>query len=156
MSLSCNKLVIYAQIVANKSYLMRFSCLFQQAVVMREELDAFIGAAWGECNPKRKGYRNGSYMRELATATGSLEDLKVPRDREGQFHSRVFERYSRYEPHIARSASPRCLWQEQVPIKWEKWLKPCWESHPVPTRCATSCISHQLRNELMEELILIL
>jgi len=30
MSLSCNKLVIYAQIVANKSYLMRFSCLFQQ------------------------------------------------------------------------------------------------------------------------------
>jgi putative transposase len=22
--------------------------------VMREELDAFIGAAWGECSPKRK------------------------------------------------------------------------------------------------------
>jgi transposase-like protein len=28
--------------------------------VMREELEAFIGAAWGEHNPKRKGYRNGS------------------------------------------------------------------------------------------------
>jgi putative transposase len=28
-------------------------------LVMREELDAFIGAAWGECSPKRKGYRNG-------------------------------------------------------------------------------------------------
>jgi hypothetical protein len=27
---------------------------------MREELDAFIGAAWGECSPKRKGYRNGA------------------------------------------------------------------------------------------------
>ena len=27
--------------------------------VMREELDQFIGAAWGECSPKRKGYRNG-------------------------------------------------------------------------------------------------
>jgi putative transposase len=25
----------------------------------------------------------------------------VPRDREGQFHSQVFERYRRYEPHIA-------------------------------------------------------
>jgi putative transposase len=24
-------------------------------LVMREELDAFIGAAWGECTPKRKG-----------------------------------------------------------------------------------------------------
>ena len=70
-------------------------------LVMREELDAFIGAAWGECTPKRRGYRNGSYTRDLATATGRLEDLKVPRDREGQFHSQVFERYSRYEPHIA-------------------------------------------------------
>ena len=70
-------------------------------LVMREELDAFIGAAWGECSPTRKGYRNGSYTRDLATATGRLEDLKVPRDREGQFHSQVFDRYSRYEPHIA-------------------------------------------------------
>jgi len=100
-------------------------------VVMREELDAFIGAAWGACNPKRKGYRNGSYTRNLATAVGRLEDLKVPRDREGQFHSQVFERYSRYEPHVARSASPRCLWQERVLIKWEKWPKPCWESPPA-------------------------
>ena len=70
-------------------------------VVMREELDAFIGAAWGECSPKRKGYRNGSYTRDLATSTGRIEDLKVPRDREGQFHTQTFERYSRYEPHIA-------------------------------------------------------
>jgi Transposase, Mutator family len=65
--------------------------------VMREELDAFIGVAWGECSPKRKGYRNGSYPRDLATSTGRLEDLKVPRDREGQFHTQAFERYSRYE-----------------------------------------------------------
>ena len=70
-------------------------------LVMREELDAFIGAAWGECSPKRKGYRNGTYTRDLATATGRLEDLKVPRDREGHFHTQAFERYQRYEPHIA-------------------------------------------------------
>src|SRR5713226_5995640 len=70
-------------------------------LVMREELDAFIGAAWGECNPKRKGYRNGTYTRDLATATGRIEDLKGPRDREGQFHTKAFERYSRYEPAIA-------------------------------------------------------
>jgi transposase-like protein len=70
-------------------------------LVMREELDAFIGAAWGECSPKRRGYRNGTYTRDLATATGRLEEIKVPRDREGQFHSQAFERYSRYEPHIA-------------------------------------------------------
>src|SRR5947207_12320311 len=70
-------------------------------LVMREELDAFIGAAWGECSPQRKGYRNGTYTRDLATATGRIEDLKVPRDREGQFHTQAFERYSHYEPHIA-------------------------------------------------------
>jgi transposase-like protein len=69
--------------------------------VMREELDQFIGAAWGECSPKRKGYRNGFYTRDLVTSTGQLEDVKVPRDREGQFHTQAFERYSRYEPHIA-------------------------------------------------------
>jgi putative transposase len=69
--------------------------------VMIEELDAFIGVAWGECSPKRKGYRNGSYTRDLATSTGRIEDLKVPRDREGQFHTQTFERYHRYEPHIA-------------------------------------------------------
>src|SRR5207245_883715 len=69
--------------------------------VMREELDQFIGAAWGECSPKRKGYRNGHYMRDLVTSTGRLEEIKVPRDREGQFHTQTFERYSRYEPHIA-------------------------------------------------------
>ena len=69
--------------------------------VMIEELDAFIGAAWGECSPKRKGYRNGSYTRALITSTGKIEDVKVPRDREGQFHTQAFERYSRFEPHIA-------------------------------------------------------
>src|SRR5437763_9856466 len=58
-------------------------------LVMREELDAFIGAAWGECSPKRKGYRNGTYTRDLATSTGRIEDLKVPRDREGQFHTQA-------------------------------------------------------------------
>ena len=70
-------------------------------LVMREEVDAFIGAAWGECSPKRKGYRNGTYTRDLVTSTGRLKNLKVPRDREGQFHTQAFERYSRYEPHIA-------------------------------------------------------
>ena len=73
-------------------------------LVMREELDAFIGAAWGEASPTRKGYRNGTYTRDLVTSTGRLQDIKVPRDREGQFHTQAFERYSRFDPHIARSA----------------------------------------------------
>lgn len=71
--------------------------------VMREELEVCIGASWGECTPERRGYRNGSYTRDLLTPTGRIEDLKVPRDREGQFHSQVFERYSRYEPEVAEA-----------------------------------------------------
>ena len=71
-------------------------------LVMREELDAFIGAAWGASSPQRKGYRNGTYTRDLVTSTGRLEEIKVPRDRDGQFHTQVFDRYSRYEPQVAQ------------------------------------------------------
>jgi transposase-like protein len=63
--------------------------------VMREELEKCVGAKWGESTPERKGYRNGSYRRDLVTSTGRIENLSVPRDREGQFHTQVFERYSR-------------------------------------------------------------
>jgi hypothetical protein len=35
--------------------------------IMREELTQFLGAEWGECCAERKGYRNGSYTRDLAT-----------------------------------------------------------------------------------------
>lgn len=69
--------------------------------VMREELEQCLGASWGECTPTRRGYRNGSYTRDLLTSTGRIENLQVPRDREGEFHSHVFERYSRYEPEVA-------------------------------------------------------
>jgi Transposase, Mutator family len=34
---------------------------------MCEELDALIGVDWGECSPKRKEYRNGSYSRDFTT-----------------------------------------------------------------------------------------
>lgn len=71
--------------------------------VMRDELEQCIGASWGECTPTRRGYRNGSYTRDLVTSTGRIEDLKVPTDREGVFHRQVFERYSRYEPEVAEA-----------------------------------------------------
>ncbi len=43
--------------------------------VMREELERFVGAAWGECTPERKGYRNGFYTRDLATTSGPIEEI---------------------------------------------------------------------------------
>src|SRR5258708_32637609 len=35
--------------------------------------------------------------------TGRIEDLKVPRDRAGAFHTQVFERCGRYEPEVAEA-----------------------------------------------------
>ena len=89
-----------------RQYLRRLAVSAVQVLieqVMREELEVCIGASWGECTPSRRGYRNGFYTRDLVTSTGRMEDLKVPRDREGQFHSQVFERYSRYEPEVAEA-----------------------------------------------------
>lgn len=69
--------------------------------IMREELTQFLGVQWGECRPERKGYRNGMYTRDLATSSGQIEDLSVPRDRAGQFHTQIFDRYNRYEQQVA-------------------------------------------------------
>jgi putative transposase len=69
--------------------------------IMREELTQFVGAAWGACTPERKGYRNGFYTRDLATTSGPIEDVKVPRDRAGEFHTQLFDRYQRYEQQVA-------------------------------------------------------
>ena len=52
--------------------------------------------------PTAKGYRNGTYTRDLVTSSGRIEDVKV-RDREGQFHTQAFERYSRYERATRKS-----------------------------------------------------
>src|SRR5207237_9487920 len=89
-----------------RQYLRRLAVSAVQVLieqVMREELEQCIGASWGESTPNRRGYRNGSYTRDLVTPTGRIEDLKVPRDREGEFHSQVFERYNRYEPEVTEA-----------------------------------------------------
>ena len=71
--------------------------------VMCEELDALIGVGWGERNPKRKGYHNGFYTHDLVTTSGRIKGINVPGDREGQFHTQVFERYSRFERATRKS-----------------------------------------------------
>ncbi|WP_123040486.1 IS256 family transposase [Cohnella candidum] len=39
--------------------------------------------------------RNGYYRRNLHTRYGNIEDMAVPRDRNGEFHTHVFEPYQR-------------------------------------------------------------
>ena len=64
--------------------------------VLEAEMTEFLGAAPSERSETRSGYRAGYYHRGLVTRIGKLE-LRVPRDRSGEFSTALFERYARSE-----------------------------------------------------------
>ena len=63
--------------------------------VLQEEMTEHLEAGYRELTPTRRGQRNGHYTRNLVTLAGRIERLEVPRDREGEFVTEVFERYKR-------------------------------------------------------------
>jgi len=63
--------------------------------VLEEEMTEHLAAGYRERTPTRRGERNGHYNRSLITPVGKVEQLRVPRDREGAFLTEVFERYKR-------------------------------------------------------------
>ena len=63
--------------------------------VLQEEMTEHLEAGYRELTPTRRGERNGHYTRNLLTPAGKIERLEVPRDREGEFVTEVFERYKR-------------------------------------------------------------
>lgn len=63
--------------------------------VLEEEMTQHLEAGYRELTPTRRGERNGHYTRNLLTPAGKIERLEVPRDREGEFVTEVFERYKR-------------------------------------------------------------
>jgi putative transposase len=63
--------------------------------VLKEEMTQHLPAGYRELTPTRRGERNGYYQRNLLTPAGKIERLEVPRDREGEFVTEVFERYKR-------------------------------------------------------------
>jgi putative transposase len=67
----------------------------------------------------------------LVTSSGRIEEIKVPRDREGQFHTQVFDRYSRYEPQVAQGLTEMFVAGVSTRHPSGKWLKRSWESRPV-------------------------
>ena len=62
---------------------------------MEYEIKEYIGANRYERASGRRGYRNGSYRRDLITSMGEIRGLRVPRAREGKVKFRVIERYKR-------------------------------------------------------------
>ena len=63
--------------------------------VLQEEMTEHLEAGYRELTPTRRGERNGYYTRNLVTPAGKIERLTVPRDREGEFITELFERYKR-------------------------------------------------------------
>jgi putative transposase len=70
--------------------------------VLEQEMNETLGAGRYERGDGRRGYRSGHYRRSLITRVGKLE-LRVPQDRDGQFSTEVFERFSRSEKALTTS-----------------------------------------------------
>ena len=68
--------------------------------VLQEEMTEHLNAGYRELTPTRTGERNGHYQRSLLTPAGKIERLEVPRDREGEFVTEVFERYKRLTGNV--------------------------------------------------------
>jgi putative transposase len=58
----------------------------------------------------RKNQRNGFYFRSLVTVYGLIDELKVPRPRQGGFTPKVFKKYERREQKIYEFIE-ECYWR---------------------------------------------
>ena len=67
--------------------------------VLEEEVDAFVNASPYQRTPDRRDQRNGRYERDLGTSMGVIEELRVPRTRNG-FRTELFERYQRRQTEL--------------------------------------------------------
>ena len=64
--------------------------------LMVDDLTEHLQAQWNQRTVTRRSHRNGFRYRSLLTKQGELE-LKVPRDRRGEYQPGYFDRYKRVE-----------------------------------------------------------
>ncbi len=55
--------------------------------LMKGEIQAYL--------EENHGQRNGYYERDLGTRYGKINDMKIPRDRDNEFQTALFEKYQR-------------------------------------------------------------
>ncbi|NIS81653.1 MAG: IS256 family transposase [Anaerolineales bacterium] len=73
---------------------VRMAVRLTLVTILEAEVSALIGALPYQRTSERRDYRNGHYTRDLDTTVGLLEDLPVPRTRNGH-QTQVFEKYRR-------------------------------------------------------------
>ena len=69
---------------------------------MEEELLEHVRVRRYQRSEVRRGYRNGYRYRSLLAEFGLLEDIRVPRDREGSYRPGVLPRYQRRQRQVDR------------------------------------------------------
>jgi len=73
--------------------------------MMNAELTHFLGRAPYERSAKEVDHRNGSYDRDFTLKGIGEVQVKVPRDRKGDFKTQVIPRSKQYEEEISRDLS---------------------------------------------------
>jgi transposase-like protein len=91
--LNRDEITLAANLAVGERIRNAVKAVFEQ--ILEEEMTEHIGASRRERSPNRTGERNGNYNRDLITPVGKIEQLRVPRDRDGTFTTQVFEEYHR-------------------------------------------------------------
>jgi putative transposase len=122
---------------------MRLAIRHTLITVLEEEVENFIQAAHYQRTPYRQDYRNGHYERDLITTVGEIEDLPVPRTREG-FRTELFERYQRRQAELDESICDMFV-QGVSTAKVGDVIESLTGNHPSPS--TVSRIFHTLDGE---------
>ena len=73
---------------------IRMAVRLTLVTILEDEVSALIGALPYERTLERRDYRNGHYTRDLDTTVGLIQDLSVPRTRQGH-QTQLFDKYKR-------------------------------------------------------------
>lgn len=115
--------------------------------VMQVELSEFVSAGRGERSEARQGQRNGYYQRDFNTSVGPIQKLRVPRDRAGQFHTQLFERYSRNDRGVTEAIA-QMFFKGVSGTKVAEITEPLMGLKPSPS--TVSRIAHDFDRECEE------
>lgn len=84
---------------------MKQACERAVAELIKTELTHFLGREKYERKPvsvEKKNYRNGSYKRNYTVKNVGELEIEVARDRNGEFNSKLINKYERYEKAIEK------------------------------------------------------
>ena len=110
---------------------MRLAIRHTMMTILEEEVSAFVQAEPYERSNQRRDYRNGSYTRDLGTALGVVEDLPVPRTRNG-FRTEMFERYQRRQKELDSAICDMFVYGAST-VKVGEIVETLSGAHPSPS-----------------------